>query len=53
MRNRKVRERTVVRSVATSSAIEGRNRRVVAAGECRNGKSMQSATPGFPISTPI
>jgi hypothetical protein len=33
LRNREVRERTVVRSVATSSAIEGRNRRVVAAGE--------------------
>jgi hypothetical protein len=33
LRNREVRERTVVRSVATSSAIEGRSRRVVAAGE--------------------
>jgi hypothetical protein len=33
LRDREVRERTVVRSVATSSAIEGRNRRVVAAGE--------------------
>jgi hypothetical protein len=33
LRDPEVRERTVLRSVTTSSAIEGRNRRVVAAGE--------------------